>query len=94
MVAVFKTMGIPAPVTELKFHPSRKFRFDYAWPEHRVAVEINGGVWSGGRHTRGAGYLRDMEKINSAQEMGWVVLQYPPNAVDYDQIKRLIEWRH
>ena len=53
MAEIFKSMGIPAPVTELKFHPSRKFRFDYAWPEHRVAVEINGGAWSGGRHTRG-----------------------------------------
>lgn len=67
--------GIPAEM-EVKFHPSRKFRIDVAVVSVKLAIEVNGGVWSSGRHTRGAGYLRDMEKLNLLTEMGWRTLQY------------------
>ena len=67
--------GLPQPVQEHRFHPVRKWRFDYAWPEHRLALEVEGGTWSGGRHTRGAGYERDCEKYNAAALLGWKVLR-------------------
>ena len=39
-------------VKEYLFHPTRKWRFDYAIPDHKIALEVEGGVWTGGRHTR------------------------------------------
>lgn len=63
-------------VKELKFHPTRKWRFDYAVPALKVAVEVDGAVWVGGRHTNPAGYIADMEKLNTAASMGWLVLRF------------------
>ncbi|MGL4930900.1 MAG: hypothetical protein ACRC4H_12435, partial [Plesiomonas sp.] len=59
-------VGLPKPVSEYVFHPTRKWRLDFAWPEYRLALEIHGGVYSGGRHTRGAGFTEDREKMNEA----------------------------
>lgn len=64
------------PEREYRFHPKRRWRFDFAFPEQRVAVEVEGGVFVNGRHSRGAGMLADMEKYNAAAEAGWVVLRY------------------
>lgn len=66
-------------VKEFKFHPVRKWRFDYALPEHKIALEVEGGVWTGGRHTSPKGFLGDMEKYNTATLMGWRVLRTTPD---------------
>lgn len=66
-------------VKEHKFHPTRKWRFDYAIPSHKIAVEVEGGVWTGGRHTSPKGFLGDMEKYNTATVMGWRVLRTVPD---------------
>ena len=63
-------------VTEHKFHPTRKWRFDFCHPVLKIAVEVEGGVFSFGRHTRGSGFLKDMEKYNAAVILGWRVLRY------------------
>jgi hypothetical protein len=70
--------GVICPVAEHKFHPDRRWRFDYAWPSILVALEVEGGVWSGGRHTRGSGFLRDMEKYNAAAGLGWRIVRCVP----------------
>lgn len=62
-------------VKEYRFHDIRKWRFDYAFPDQRVAVEVDGAVWSQGRHNRPVGYIADMEKLNTAASMGWLVLR-------------------
>jgi len=51
---------------EYEFEPGRRWRLDFAWPGQLVAVEIEGGVWSRGRHTRGSGFIGDCEKYNTA----------------------------
>lgn len=71
-----KAWRLPQPQIEFRFHPSRKWRFDRAWPELRLAVEIDGGTWNGGRHTRPAGYAEDCDKFNTAALMGWTVLRF------------------
>lgn len=76
-----KAAGLPAPVLELVFAPPRKFRFDFAWPARKVALEIDGAIWSQGRHTRGAGVEKDMEKGNLAVLTGWRVLHFSPRHV-------------
>lgn len=65
-----------APVREHRFHPTRKWRFDFAFPDQKLAVEVEGGIFTGGRHTRGAGYRKDMEKYNAAAILGWRVLRF------------------
>lgn len=66
-------------VREWRFDLSRLWKFDFAWPMLKVAVEIEGGTFGGGRHTRGAAYQADCRKYNAAQQQGWVVLRYTTN---------------
>ena len=68
--------GLPAPEREFRFHETRRWRFDFAWPIFRLAVELEGGIWNGGRHTRPAGYAADCEKYNAAAMVGWMVLRF------------------
>jgi len=73
-----RALKLPDPVTGLRFAKEamgRKWEFDFAWPEHKVAVECEGGTWSGGRHTRGAGYAGDCEKYNAASLLGWTLIR-------------------
>jgi hypothetical protein len=74
----FTRCHLPSPVIEYRFDPDRRWRFDYAWLAEMVALEVEGGIWTGGRHTRGAGFLRDMEKYNRAVCLGWRVLRTTP----------------
>lgn len=73
--------GLPQATREHRFHTTRKWRMDRAYPEFMTAVEVEGGIWSGGRHVRGAGYEGDCEKYNQAQIMGWAVLRFTPKQV-------------
>lgn len=79
---------------EMRFHPKRMWRFDYAIPEHRIAIEVEGGVWTGGRHTRPKGFLGDIEKYNTATVMGWRLLRTTPEELvskkTVDMIKTII----
>jgi very-short-patch-repair endonuclease len=75
---VLKGEGLPEPTLEHRFHPTRKWRFDAAWLDAKVALEIEGAVWVQGRHTRGSGFVRDMEKYNSAAVLGWRVVRVQP----------------
>jgi hypothetical protein len=66
--------GIPAPVRELEFAKEshdRKFRFDLCWPDRKIYLEIDGGNYAGGRHTRPEALARDYEKRNLATILGW-----------------------
>jgi very-short-patch-repair endonuclease len=66
---------------EYKFNVSRKWRFDFAFPDKKIAVEIEGGTWKQGRHTRGAGFEKDCEKYNQAVLDGWRVLRFTSGMV-------------
>ena len=66
---------LPDLTTEFQFHPERKWRFDYALPDHKIAIEIHGGTRKQGRHVRPEGFANDREKMNAAQALGWFVLE-------------------
>jgi len=70
--------GVTGYVREHRFHGTRKWRFDFAWPQHLVAVEVEGGTWVGGRHTRGSGFAKDCEKYNEAACLGWRLVRVTP----------------
>lgn len=67
--------GIELSEEQYIFHPTRKWRFDYAFPDQKVAVELHGGTWVQGRHTRGIGFQKDREKMNEAVMLGWRVVE-------------------
>lgn len=67
--------GLEAPVAEYKFHPERRWRFDFCWPDDLLAVEVEGGTWVNGRHNRGSGFEKDAEKYAEALCLGWKVLR-------------------
>ena len=81
-VALLLQSGLPLPISEHPFARDwgRRWRFDFAWPDLRLAVEVDGGIWipGGGRHNRGAGYEADVEKLNVAVILGWRVLRFTP----------------
>lgn len=74
-------LDAPMPTPEYRFHPTRQWRIDFAWPALKLAVEIEGGVWTRGRHTRGAGVVADMEKYNALSLAGWRLLRFDGSAV-------------
>jgi very-short-patch-repair endonuclease len=64
------------PEREYQFHDGRKWRLDFAWPVHKVGVEIDGGMWIKGGHNTGVGSHQDRNKANAAAALGWLVLRY------------------
>lgn len=76
---------------EYRFHPDRRWRSDFAFEKAKVLVEVEGGHWVAGRHNRGTGFERDMEKYNTATELGWSVLRYTPRMVRTGEALRQIE---
>ena len=72
---------LPAPVREFRFDPKRRWRVDFAWPERTLLVEIEGGTWVAGRHSRGSGFVNDCEKYNTAALKGYTVLRFTGDMV-------------
>ena len=88
-----RQIGMPDPVREYVFAPPRKWRFDFAWPDHFFAVEIEGITYFGpgiGRHQTRKGFELDSEKYEAAMVRGWTVYRVPSTWV-YDNGKTI--WR-
>ena len=92
--AMCKAFDIETPEKEYRFHPKRRWRFDYAFPNHKIAVEIEGGVWIDGRHNRASGFIKDMEKYNAAAVLGWRIYRILPDGIKkqktYKDLRQLI----
>jgi very-short-patch-repair endonuclease len=73
-----RAAGLPELVPEFRFHPIRRWRIDFAFPAQKVGLEVDGGIWTAGRHTRGAGWSKDTEKLNTLAAMGWRMLRCTP----------------
>jgi len=91
LAAQCKMGGLPEPQRELRFHDTRRWRFDLAWPVLRIAVEVDGGIWNYGRHNRASGWLADQEKLNEAAILGWRILHVTPAQVNSGEALNLIE---
>lgn len=77
-IAAYK---LPEPVRQLRFAPPRRWLADFAWPDHMLMVEVDGGEWTRGAHCRGRQMGRDNEKRNTATAMGWRVLTFTGSQV-------------
>jgi very-short-patch-repair endonuclease len=66
---------------EYRFHDTRHWRFDFAIPDKKIGIEIEGGSWTRGRHNRGGGFEQDCVKYNTAVLLGWRVLRFTTGMV-------------
>jgi very-short-patch-repair endonuclease len=82
---------LPPPVLEHRFHPTRKWRFDLAWPDKLLACEVEGGTWINGAHSRGAHFESDCEKYDEAVILGWRVLRVTNHMVEDGRAVAFIE---
>jgi hypothetical protein len=90
--AICRDRAWPEPVCEYLFHPMRQWRFDLAWPQHWLAVEIQGGLFTQGAHVRPANLkAREYPKLNEAQILGWVVLLVLPEDITNGGLSALLE---
>jgi len=89
-LAIWEVLGIPRATPEFSFHPERGWRFDFAWIAHKVALEVEGGVWGNGRHNRPTGFIADMEKYNEACCLGWRLLRALPSNLHKSETTELI----
>ena len=91
--------GLPEPIAEHAFAKAalgRRWRFDWAWVDERVALEVQGGLFTGGRHARGPALLREHEKLNAAAALGWRVVFCVPKDVQagavIDAVGKALRW--
>lgn len=74
--------GLPIPEAEYRFSQDRRWRMDFAWPEYKVYLEVDGGIWINGGHSRGVGIIKDHEKQNTASIQGWRILKCQPKYIN------------
>ena len=87
MKAILKS----TPEREFRFHPVRRWRFDFAYPHLMLAIEVEGGSWINGRHSRGKGMSEDAVKYNTAVIMGWRVLRFTSDLIKSGEAIKMIE---
>lgn len=76
-----KAHKVPPFEREFTFFGGRKWRSDFAFPEQKLLIEVEGGSWIGGRHNRGTGYQEDLRKYNTASIEGWTVFRFTTEMV-------------
>ena len=97
-LAMCRSHGLPEPVPEYQFAPPRRWRFDWCFLQpglltqtKGIALEIQGGIWTSGRHVRGKALLAEHEKLNEAAVRGYRVLFCTPEDVQSGAIFPVIK---
>lgn len=90
MSAVFDQKW-PGVEREYRFAPLRKWRFDFCWPDGKIALEVEGGIWVNGGHNRGSGFMKNIEKYNEAAIMGWRLIRVTPQMMENGEVMVLLE---
>jgi very-short-patch-repair endonuclease len=86
-----KLVGLPTPEREYRFAPPRRYRADFAYPERKILVEVQGGIYTRGAHSRGIGLERDYEKLNLAQLLGYKVFQFSRKMIESGEAISILE---
>lgn len=90
--AALATGGIGKGVRQrLKAERLQDWRFDFAWPELMLAVEVEGGGWTQGRHNRGEGFLADLKKYGAGQRLGWTIYRTAGELIKSGEALQTIE---
>lgn len=88
---LWRHLNGPVLDKEVRFHPTRRWRLDYCHLATRTAIELEGGAYSKGRHTRGKGFVNDCDKYNAASMLGYTVLRLATGMVTHDRLAEIIE---
>ena len=86
-----KRLKLPIPEREWRFHPTRKWRFDFSWPGDKVACEVEGATWANGRHNRGSGFEADCIKYGEAAILGWRIIRVTKAMIEDGRAVDLID---
>jgi hypothetical protein len=87
-----RALRLPKPEHEFRFHPTRRWRWDLCFTHpHMLAVEVHGGVYKNGRHTRGKGFTEDRRKMLAGVELGWRVIEVTTEMVESGEAVRAIQ---
>lgn len=89
-VTLWRTLGGPELQREFRFAPARRWRFDFAEPASRIAIELEGGTWSNGRHNRPQGFAADCIKYNAAALAGWRLFRFTADMLRDDPAGHLL----
>src|SRR3990167_9078866 len=86
LVFELRAAGLSAPTLEYRFWPGRRFAFDLAWPDRKLALEVEGVIYGRDGHLRGrhvsiTGFRRDAVKYTEASLRGWMVIRCLPAQV-------------
>ncbi len=91
-VLAFQLRALKIPYErEVKLIEGRRFRFDFVFRAQKLAVEVNGGEWVQGRHSRSGGMRSDAEKIALASALGWRVIPVAGSMVESGEAVALIQ---
>lgn len=102
LLAQMRFVGLPEPTREHRFHPERRWRFDFAWPERWLAVEVEGGARAAkiklrdgreitGHHVHWQGFENDCRKYTEAAILGWRVLRFTTAQINSGEALETIE---
>jgi len=95
LLLLIRAEGLPEPEREYRFHDTRRWRLDFAYPDKKIGIEVQGGTYIRGAHSRGTGLERDYEKYNQAQVLGWDVYQFSRKMIEsgeaIETIRRVLE---
>lgn len=91
LLLMIKAEGLPLPEREIRFHNTRRWRFDFAYPSLKIGIECEGGTWTGKGHAGGKRYRLDCEKYDWAALMGWKVLRFTKGMIDDGEAIELIK---
>ena len=89
---LWRALEGPQLEAEYRFHHERKWRMDFAHVPSQTAIELEGGIWNQGRHTRGSGFVADAEKYATATLMGWTVFRLPGPMITMDWLRQIMDY--
>lgn len=81
----YKKTCLPPLKREAYFHPERNWRVDFLIEDHKIIIEIEGGIWMKGSHVRMHGYQDDCNKYNAAQVLGYKVFRFTSDDILEDR---------
>lgn len=81
----------PGVKSRLRQAGMKAWRIDFAWPDRLLAVEVEGGGWTGGRHTRGKGFEEDMQKYHRLMGLGWTLYRCDSRLVNSGDAVQMVE---
>lgn len=89
---IWEALKGPTLHYEYRFHPKRRWKFDFCHEESKVAIEIEGAVYRPGKgHSSVSGILRDIDKYNEATLLGFRVIRLHNRTIIAENLERIIE---